>query len=1311
MKSGKIFLAFAFLFLLLSGTSSVLAQTTGSIAGTVRDSNGQVVPNATVTVKGEGGQEFTATTSGNGTYQIPAVQNGFYTVTVTANGFKKFVTENVKVDVGVPSTVDTALETGSIEETVVVTGGAEVIQTQTATVGNNIQGRQIIETPIQSRDALDLVVLQPGTNTTGTARTSTINGLPKGAISISIDGADVQDSLLRSSDGFFTYVRPRIDAIEEVTISTSNPGAESSGDGAVQIKFVTRRGTNDYTGGAFWQHRDESLNANYFFNNRDFVRIDGKAPRNKLRLNQFGGRFGGPIPFLNFGEGGDIFDSGKDKRFFFVNYEEYRLPEASPTRTRTLLNPTAQNGVFQYLVGSELRSVNLYQLATANGLPSTPDPTIAALLSSIRSSTSGGSLSAAPGDPNRDLLNFVNLNNQKRTFLAVRLDFNITKNHSLENVFNKQPFRSPIDFLNALDPSFPGFTNAGAQNSDRFSNSTALRSSFGQNIVNELRYGRLWGRSGFTLVGGTEFFDQTQRGFNLAIGAAGITNPTVRNAAQLRESPTNDLINNLTWIVGSHTLTFGGQFKKIGLIDDNRPQFVPTVNFGVLAQDPALSVFNTTNFPGASATQLTEAQNLYATLTGRVSSYTQTGYLGADGRYVASGPLFREVGQRTYGLFAQDTWRFRPNLTINLGLRWQPQEGFTLKSENFSRLEDFNQIYDVSGPGNLFSPGTLAGQVPRVIGTKQNEKAFDTDYNNFAPTIGVVWSPDFGENSFLRTIFGESGKSVFRGGFGRAFVREGTILAGNTLGLNPGGQINLNRTIALNNFTVGTLLRDTNNPNLTPANFSVTPAFPRTLTTADAALAFTPDLKTGYVDSYSFGLQRELDKNTVVEVRYVGNRGKDILRLYSLNETNTIENGLSNEFRLAQANLLANRAAGRGNTFAFFGAGTGTSPLPIILSYVRGVGDPNLPANYGALFSNLTLINTLATANPNVIGLAGTLQVNFRNNASAAGRPVNFLENCPTTLGACFVVDNSETSSYDSAVIEVRRRLSQGLRVQASYVFAKAFTNSFAGATTFATAAGADQNNNASVTLRNPDLDNSPAQIDLRHAFKLDASYDLPFGRGKQFFGNANWFTNALIGGFSFVPTLRWQSGSPFSLENVQLVGMTVDELQKEIRVRKDAIVSNRNVVTYLPDDIILNTKRAFDVNATSATGYGNNFGGAPTGRFIAPAGYGNCLNRSPGECGFRRLVLYGPSFFKWDLAVLKRIQFDEKRNIELRATFFDVLNQTNFRVGGWTANFVNVTGFGAGFGELGAGTAYQDPFGSNDPGGRVIDLTLRINF
>ena len=194
-------------------------------------------------------QEFNTTTTDNGTFNVSALISGNYTVTIAAPGFKTAIVPDVKVDVGTPSSVNVTLEVGAPTETVqVVDVAGELINTQSATVGTTITGRQIIDQPQASRDALDLVTLLPGVQTTGRPRTSTVNGLPKGALNITLDGVDVQDNLISSNDGFFTFVRPRIDAVGEVSISTAAPGAESAGDGAVQIKFVTRGGTNELAG-------------------------------------------------------------------------------------------------------------------------------------------------------------------------------------------------------------------------------------------------------------------------------------------------------------------------------------------------------------------------------------------------------------------------------------------------------------------------------------------------------------------------------------------------------------------------------------------------------------------------------------------------------------------------------------------------------------------------------------------------------------------------------------------------------------------------------------------------------------------------------------------------------------------------------------------------------------------------------------------------------------------------------------------------------------------------------------------------------
>lgn len=1301
---------------------AIQAQTTGSISGTVTDQAGAVVPGANVTVKGEAGQSFTAVTKGDGVYTIPGVPAGTHTyiVTVTASGFKTYVVQNVKVDVATPATVNAQLETGNINESVVIASGAEVLQTETATVGTTITGRQILETPIQSRDALDLVTLLPGTTTTGVVRTSSVNGLPKSALTIQIDGVDVQDNFLKSSDGFFTFIRPRIDSIDEVTVSTATPGAESSGDGAVAIKFATRRGTDEYHGTGFWQHRDEGLNTANFQNNYFGV------PKSKLRLNQFGGSFSGPIPMPGFGEGTPFFTSGKGKAYFFINYERFHLNETSPVRQRQVLTAEAQNGIFRYGTNG-VRTVNLFDIATSKGLPNTIDPTVKNMLDLIRNATTQRGTFQPLGTGGvffRQPYSFSNDGQQRRRFLVIRLDGNITKNHSIEGIYNDQPFRANVDFLNSVDPAFPGLANAGTQNSDRRSLSIGLRSNFGKGVVNEFRYAQLagWlgGSSRFDLIGGTDFFTNLMNGYSVSLTAAGLTNPTIRNAFSSRSSPTQDFTDTLTWVTGNHTFSFGGQLKQIQTISDSVGLVAPTIGLGVATGDPVLTAFTNTGtntVPGATNAELANAQALYAVLTGRVSSFGSSAILGADGKYHLNDSRHFEIQENTNGLFGQDSWRLRPNLTFTYGIRWQPQTGAKMLSANYALLTDENMVYDVSGPGNLFSPGTLTGVIPTVRGNTPGEKAFKNDMNNFAPSVGMVWSPSF--SGLAKKIFGGDGVSVFRGGFSRAFIREGTLIVENSVGQNPGGSFSVNRSTSLGNLTVGTLFRTPGNPNVSAPAFNDTPVYPRALTTADAALGFAPDFHSGYVDSWSFGYQRQLGRDTVVEFRYIGNRGKDMQEQYLLDETNAIENGFGNEFALAQKNLIANINAGRGATFAYFGNNSGTSPLPIMVSFLQaGNPNPNLTASYGANFSSQTFIPFLSMANPNVIGFANQLANNAttRNNGLNAGRPVNFFHNCPTTLGFCFQFDNSEKSWFDAGVIEVRRRMANGLRFQANYQYGKSFTNAFASSnTTFFGLGAGDQSNAANNSLRNRGLDKSFSQIDLRHAFKFDATWDLPFGKGRKYLSSSNFVADFLLGGWTLTPTVRWQSGAPILMENVQLVGMTEKELQKAVGVYYNTTITQPNGatsvanVTYLPADIIANTIRAFTTTGNTTSGY--LAGQEPTGRFIAPAGYGNCQQRTTGTCGFRKLVLFGPNFFKIDSAIGKRFTITERANVELRVTMFDVLNHTNWRLGGWTGNVNNITTFTGTFGQMLNGWAYQDPSGSNDPGGRITDLMIRINF
>ncbi len=507
--------------LALASTVSAIANgqgTTSSLSGSVFDETGAVIQGAQIAIKNvASGIEYKATSADNGTFSIPALDAGIYAVTVSARGFKQSVITDVKLDAGTPASIRVNLEVGSTSETVVVQGGAEIVQTQSANISTTLSVNQIANLPLVSRDTLNFVVMLPGVSTPGVNRDSTINGLPQSAINITIDGINSQDNYLKTSDGFFSRISPRLDSVEEVTVSTATPGAESGGQGAVQIKFVTRRGNNEFHGSLYEYHRNPALNSNYWFNNRDLPQLHAdtglecgtaaqpgfdpdkcKAQRDRVLLNQYGFRVGGPFLFPKKIFGPASFD-GRNRAFFFVNYEEFKLP-SQVTRNRTILNADARSGIFAYNSSTGIRKVDLLALATRNNQ-------LAQLILQSESCwqilTAQHGLSGrveSLGDPVTLRHTFTNGSDAKRYFPTIRLDFNLTDSHHLEFVYNYQKFDSSPDILNSRDPAFPGFPNQGGQISNRYAGSLALRSTLTPTIVNEARVG---------LSGGPTLFNPT----------------------------------------------------------------------------------------------------------------------------------------------------------------------------------------------------------------------------------------------------------------------------------------------------------------------------------------------------------------------------------------------------------------------------------------------------------------------------------------------------------------------------------------------------------------------------------------------------------------------------------------------------------------------------------------------------------------------------------------------------------------------------------------------------------------------------------
>lgn len=1294
--------------------------TTGRLTGVVTDHQDAVIGDAQVVARNDETQtEYRVKTSGEGTWSIPSVLNGTYTLTISAGGFKSTVIQNVKVDIGSVATVNVKLEVGGATEQVVVTSGAAIIQSESANVSSTIVGRQIGELPWTTRDAMQLILTLPGVQTPGTPRTSSINGLPKSSLAITIDGANIQDNFLKSSDGFFTSTQAKSDAVEEVTISTAVPGSESAGGGAVQIRFVTKSGSNDLHGGLFWQHRNTALNSNYYFNN-----IDG-LPRDFMILNQFGGRVGGPITIPK------LFN-GKDKAFFFVNYEEFQLPQKYPSGARTILTDDARQGIYSYKDSSgNIRRIDLFALAAAKNptLPAnvrqyatTPDPKITEALGLINAAAhSGGTIRSRIGsfdDFNRLDYNFQDPGRNIRRFATVRFDFNLTGSHHLEFVHNYQHYFSDPDAVNGQLDVFPGtgivVGHPGLTGSiyrNNFTFALAERWTVRNDLINEIRLTSAGnGTSVFTREFGPGLFD-FWGGFAVSQATNFPTGFFTRSTQSRRHTPVKTIDDTINWVRGPHTMNFGVSYTRVSSFTQAvGRQLVPGIVLGIAAGDPintgSTSIFTTANFPGSTSAQRTEAGRLYALLTGRISSTSKSASFIGDTRQFEAAPSTAFNHQHEWGLFAQDSWKVRPNLTLVYGVRWEFQPS-PINDDLVYTRPGFEGLFGVSGPGNLFKPGVFEGgpTVSRLI--EKNEKAYKDHWADFGPSLGFAWQPKY-EQGLLGKIFGGPTKTVFRGGYSIAFVREGFNAFNAMLGSNEGVSFSLNASPSATPEIFGApgsrWLRDG------PATYPFQPIpqaiFPFASPRGASLNDFNPDLRIGYVQSWSFGIQREIAKDTALEIRYVANHGTRLWRQYELSEANIFENGFLDEFKIAMENLrIARLTNPASNNFGNQGL-VGQRAIPIISTALGTTNDSGFAttisrAEAGRLADNIagnvTRMNRLINA-----GLVPFVTIPDPSDPSKTIKVSNFFLVNPVSPGEAFLMDNGADSTFNSLQLELRRRLSNGLLVQGSYVWAKSLTNFYA--------------NSSSVfsqptTLRDFGYDKGPAPRDVRHAFKLDWIHELPFGPGRRFLNTTQPVLKKALEGWQWSGVVRIQSGTPFLLDGGRLTfndqdagvilhNITTKELQKLVKIRKETVCDAsgecRGVVLWLPRDLIDNTLAAFEQGGKTLADLNPNL------PFIGPP-------TEPGQLG-SRIFLYGPWTSRYDFSVLKRTTIGERANFEFRVQLLNAFNQSIITIQDPGTNSAE-GGIGAGFGQT--RNAYRDftVSGTNDPGGRLVEFQLRFNW
>jgi Carboxypeptidase regulatory-like domain len=1283
----------AVVFVLVSSSLAYAQGGNQSLSGTVVDSGGGVIPGAAVVVKNNAtGETFDSTSNESGVFSIPAISVGTYTVTVTLQGFKTAVLNDVRVVTGTAASVKATLEIGALSESVQVSSRAELVQSQSPQVSSTLVAEQLSEIPLSSRNSLYAVTMLPGVQygSGQGPRAAGINGLPNNTVNITIDGIQT-GNMLQSTDGFFSMVTPRLDAVEEITITGAVPGS-GSGPGSVQIQFATRSGSNRLEGSAYHYWRQPEFNSNYYFNKINNLK------RNEVVAHQYGFRQGGPIVIPG------LYD-GRNRSFFFFNFERLYQP-SSATRTRQLLRPEAQAGIFGYNVTvsgvQQRRTVDLVALARNNGQITAFDPVVVRMLDKIRAGTATTGTINDRGNGNT--LDYVfqaeGVGNQYAP--TTRLDFNLGENHRLSGSYWWQRFTSTTDLLNNAEVRYPGLLNYGTQNSYRTTGNSTLRSTLGANLVNELRGGWQWSPNDFfSNITPDHFTDQDGYGLTFANvnNETFATHPTYNTNPQPRNTTTWSVDNTLNWLRGAHSVSMGGGYAGV-FNRQNSYNVVPSISLGFDTNtDPAAAMFNTTNFTSATAAQLNEARALYAILTGRVLSIPGTARLdSATGKYVYNGDLARKSRQSSFAAFLSDQWRATPALTISGGIRWDLHLPFTPADETWS-LATIEDICGISGlgdgpggrPCNIFNPNAQSGTlIPAYDKFETGVPAHKTNWFDFAPNVGVTWRPDV-QTGFLRTLLGDPEQATVRVGYALSYNQERIDRFTANAGSNPGGTVNVQRDLTTGYPLVfageSHPVLFSQRSRLGPPTYPDSPQYPIAATTANSVNIFPQDrhLKTPRVHSYSAGVQRSIGSDMALEVRYVGNRNNNTWAEEDWNERSIFNSGFYNEFFAAQRNIAANVAAGLANRgFAYTGA-PGTSPLPIHLAYLNGSRDVNNPAAYAHTnFTNSGFVNRFSARRPQVSGAINAIDTAaFRANALAAGMARNLIVMNPMVSGT-FVVQDRNWTRFNSLQVELRRRFTQGLLVGANYTYGIKKQS-------LLTTLAAER-----VEVDISDDRNSP------HAFKMNWTYELPIGRGRRFGTSINPILNYIVGDWEFsgagiVKTDRYR------ITGAKLEGMTAEEFADEFKIRIQQNAAGNTVVYTMPDDIRTNTTAAYNVDPTTATGYSTALG-VPSGRYLRPASDANCVAIYRFDCNTPDINLNGPLFSRWDMRLKKRFALGGRVNFELIAEVLNVFDTINFNHSLGISNTDPLETFRV-------TSAYTDVNTTFDPGGRIGQLVWRLNW
>jgi hypothetical protein len=1237
--SNSRFLLNSVLSLCLICSTLVSAQSTGGrILGRVADSSGAVLANVKITLTNEAtGVSADTTTSGNGDYGFPQVSVGTYRMEFDLAGFKKNVQRGVNVDLNQVVTLNSVLQIGQTKEIVEVTSEAPLVDTTSTQLGSIMDAHQVSNLPLNSRDTYQLLQLQPGVQGVGgsdlfygsnTAGAVSVNGGRGRSNNFNVNGGDGNDLFVNSP-----AIQPTPDSIAEFRVLSNTFDAEYGRNSGAVINVVTKSGTNGLHGSVY-----EFLR-NQMFNSKGY--LDLRRPDDKQ--NQFGGTFGGPIV--------------KDRTFFFASYEGRRVVHGISSDAATVPTTAERAGDFSNTgftgsVGTQLVADVLNGRCGVGAFLGEPysapvgtqsvfgpnsqvptncfDPAAAAILQlnvpAANTLDSNGILNTFRSIPNED---------SHANQVTLKIDHSLTNKQNLtgyyyfNDSFDSQPFTR---FQAATPNLLQGFGNNSATRAQQvnITHTWTISSS----VVNELRATYFREAQGTFLHPHRTNLVQASCGTDPAVSkfcftgtdSSGVipSNPKygiTPNLGANREGVpfisisggftigndfegelpqignTYQLSDNLTKVIGNHTTKFGVDFRN--------QRFLQTLYF-----DPNGDfTYSGGGLSDPIALDVNGNQNLFPNYL-----------LGLPDSYLQGSAQTEDVRGNSIYLFAQDSWKIKPNLTLNYGLRWEynqpiydaglryqtfrPGQATTIFPCQLSQASLTSLGYSNPNCSDPNSDSAAVFPLGLVIpGDKGVPKGLTQNYYNaFAPRIGIAWDPF------------KDGKTTIRAGWGLFYNPIEQLVLEQFQGEPPFGGSSL---ISEGLFATPFVSQSGSAGNLTvspnPFNGVLNPARGSSVdwSAFRPILLFgelEPKLRSQYTAQYNFGITRELSRDTVLSVGYVGSQGHRLLATRDINYGNPqtcIDMQNVSAFYAPpppggppnpNENDVLSAAYACGPFFA-------DSPFFLPANSVPAGFTVHLP--YGS-------VPTIGPGNPD------TTLVGLRRYSSPRCEPTTGA-GCPSdgvpVFSSIFAQNTEAASNYNSLQASLERRLSHGLQFEVAYTFSKSIDN-----------ASSFENILKPICGR---CNRALSLFDARHRVVISYLWQLPVPQYQGLKGKA-------LDGWAVSGITSFQSGFPVRIQSSSDAEL-MNSFDFELPGKPDLIAPFH---TYDPRK---HGGYAFDPTA-----------------FALPAQTASStplqlLGNSP------RTLCCGPGIDNFDISVQKQLPIGETKHFEFRAEFFNVFNHTQF--------------------------------------------------